>query len=158
MTIDIKDYYLNTPLLRPEYVRIPLRFIPPTTITLHSLTPYITNSSILFEINKGMYGLPQSGLLAQQRLFKHLSVHGYTETSTPCLFRHHSNGTVFALVVDDFGIKYTTRQGADHLIRTLNLLYDIKIDWVGLHNHIRHHPSHRCIIDARLYQQDSETF
>lgn len=131
MTIDIKDYYLNTPLLRPEYVRIPLRFIPSTTITLHSLTPYITNSSILFEINKGMYGLPQSGLLAQQRLVKHLSVHGYTETSTPCLFRHHSNGTVFALVVDDFGIKYTTRDGADHLIRTLNLLYDIKIDWVG---------------------------
>lgn len=131
MTIDIKDYYLNTPLLRPEYVRIPLRFIPSATITLHSLTPYITNSSILFEINKGMYGLPQSGLLAQQRLVKHLSVHGYTETSTPCLFRHHSTGTVFALVVDDFGIKYTTREGADHLIRTLNLLYDIKIDWVG---------------------------
>ena len=131
MTIDIKDYYLNTPLLRPEYVRIPLRFIPSDTITLHSLTPYITNSSILFEINKGMYGLPQSGLLAQQRLVKHLSVHGYTETSTPCLFRHHFNGTVFALVVDDFGIKYTTREGADHLIRTLSLLYDIKIDWVG---------------------------
>jgi hypothetical protein len=89
-----------------------------------SLTLYITNSSILFEINKGMYGLPQCGRLAQQRLVKHLSVHGYTETSTPCLFRHTFNGTVFALVVDDFGIKYTTREGADHLIRILQLLSD----------------------------------
>jgi hypothetical protein len=52
MTIDIKDYYLNTPLLRPEYVRIPLRFIPHATITSHSLTPYITNSPIRFEINE----------------------------------------------------------------------------------------------------------
>jgi hypothetical protein len=68
-----------------------------------------------------MYGLPQSGRLAQQRLVKHLSVHGYTETSTPCLFRHTSNGTVFALFV---GIKYTTREGADHLIRILQLLID----------------------------------
>ena len=31
-TIDIKDYYLNTPLLRPEFIRIPCRMISDTTI------------------------------------------------------------------------------------------------------------------------------
>ena len=131
MTIDIKDYYLNTPLLCPEYVRIPMRFIPTPTILTHNLQPYIFNNSILFEVSKGMYGLPQAGLLAQQRLVKHLSRHGYTETPTPCPFRHTSNGTVFALVVDDFGIKYTTPVGAAHLIHTLRFLYEIKTDHDG---------------------------
>jgi hypothetical protein len=131
MTIDIKDYYLGTPLLRPEYVRIPSRFLPAEVITTHRLQPFIHSDTVLFEISKCMCGLPQAGLLAQQRLIAHLAQHGYLQTSTPCLFRHHSNGTVFALVVDDFGIKYTTVAGANHLIATLKLLYDIKIDWTG---------------------------
>ena len=78
-----------------------------------------------------MYGLPQAGLLAQQRLIAHLAQYGYHETATLCLFRHASNGTAFTLVVDDFGIKYATPEGAQHLIRTLRLLYVVTIDWSG---------------------------
>ena len=131
MTIDIKDYYLNTPLLRPEFIRIPCRMIPDTTIATHCLKPYVHQNAILFQVNKGMYGLPQAGLLAQQRLIAHLANHGYHETSTSCLFRHISNGTASTLVVDDFGIKYSNQAGADHLIRTLQLLYIITINWTG---------------------------
>ena len=39
--------------------------------------------------------------------------------------------TAFTLVVDDFGIKYCTREDALHLVSTLELLYPIKIDWTG---------------------------
>lgn len=46
-------------------------------------------------------------------------------------FRHITNGTVFTLVVDDFGIKYTSQLGADHLISTLRQLYEIKVNWAG---------------------------
>ena len=131
MTIDIKDYYLGTPLLRPEYVRIPTRLLPTSTIDRHNLHPYISNGSALFQVSKGMYGLPQAGLLAQQRLIEHLAAHNYVQTPTSCLFRHATNGTVFTLVVDDFGVKYTTKAGAEHLIHTLNKLYEIKINWTG---------------------------
>ena len=116
MTIDIKDYNLGAPLLRPEYVRIPARLLPSATIQRHNLAPFVTNGSALFQVSKGMYGLPQAGLLAHQRLIKHLAAHGYIQTQTACLFAHTSNGTVFTLVVDDFGVKYTTRAGADHLL------------------------------------------
>jgi hypothetical protein len=34
-------------------------------------------------------------------------------------------------VVDDFGVKYTTKEGAQHLIDTLQKLYTITIDWTG---------------------------
>ena len=131
MTIDIKDYYLGTPLLRPEFIRIPQRMIPPATLTKYNLKPYLHDDSILVQVAKGMYGLPQAGLLAQQRLVSHLQLHGYHETSTSCLFRHDSNGTTFILVVDDFGIKYSSLEGANHLIQTLQLLYAITINWSG---------------------------
>ena len=131
MTIDIKNYYLNTPLLRPEFIRIPCHMIPDTTIATHCLKPYVHENSILFQVSKGMYGLPQAGLLAQQRLTAHLANHDYHETSTSCLFRHISNGTAFTFVVDDFGIKCSNQGGTDHLIRTLQLLYVIIINWTG---------------------------
>ena len=128
LTIDIKDFYLNTPLPRPEYLRIPSKFLTSTIITNYKLNPYLHNNAILFEVNKGMYGLPQAGLLAQQRLLQHLAMHGYNQTDTSCHFRHKSNGTVFSLVVDDFGVKYTDKKGVDHLIHTLKMLYPITVD------------------------------
>lgn len=59
-----------------------------------------------------MYGLPQAGLLAQNRLIKHLATNGYNQTTATCLFRHVDNGTDFSLLVDDFGVKYATEEGA----------------------------------------------
>ena len=40
---------------------------------------------------------------------------------------------MFTLVVDDFAIKYTSNQDADHLISALQDLYEITIDWSGKH-------------------------
>ena len=129
MTIDIRHYYLNTPLLRPEFIRIPCRMIPETTIDTHRLTPYVHHDAILFEVNKGMYGLPQAGLLAQQRLIAHLTTHGYRETSTPCLFRHTSNGTAFTLFWHQ--VFLTSWRRSSHSYPPLRLLYVITIDWTG---------------------------
>ena len=123
--VDIKDYHLNTPLSRPEYIRIQRKLIPNNIMERHKLDQFISNNS---EVNRGMYGLPQAGLLAQQRLVEHLAKHQYYQTDTPCLFRHASNGTTFALVVDDFGVKYKDKQAADHFIATLQQLYTIKSD------------------------------
>ena len=131
MTLDIKDFYLNTPLDRSEYLRISAKFLPSQIIMHNNLQPYLQKGSILFEVNKGMYGLPQAGLLAQNRLITHLATHGYHQTKATCLFRHETNGTDFSLVVDDFGVKYSNKSGAQHLIDTLQQLYIITIDWTG---------------------------
>ena len=131
MTLDIKDYYLNTPLPRAEYIRIQRKLIPDAIMEKYLLEPYLSNNSILFEVKQGMYGLPQAGYLAQRRLVDHLAKHDYHETTTPCLFRHSTNGTTFALVVDDFSVKYSTQETADHLISALCELHETKIDWTG---------------------------
>ena len=132
MTADIKDYYLMTPLTRSEYIRIPVKMIPESIIAKYALHPFIHHDKVLFEVTQGMYGLPQAGLLAQERLITHLATAGYHEApDVPCLFRHVTNSVAFALVVDDFGIKYNDRADADHLIATLRSLYELKVDWTG---------------------------
>ena len=62
-TLEIKDFYLMTPLPRPEYIRIPLKFLSPKIIAQHSLQSFVHNNSILFEVTKSMYGLPHAGKL-----------------------------------------------------------------------------------------------
>ena len=77
------------------------------------------NNRILVKIRKGMYGLPQVGQLDYIALIKHLQLHGYTCTGfTPGLFKHEKLDTMFSLVVDEFGVKYTHKNDALHLINT----------------------------------------
>ena len=118
LTLDIKDLYLNTPIDIPEYLRISSKFLPQHIINKNDLKQYLHNGSVLFEVNKGMYGLPRAGLLAQNRQTQHLATHGYHQTATTCLFHHVDNGTDFYFVVDDFGIKYATTDGARHYATT----------------------------------------
>ena len=67
-----------------------------------------------------MYGLPQAGMLAHKDLVSQLTKHGYyPATFTPGLWTHESNGITFTLVVDDFGIKYTSIESLNHLINVL---------------------------------------
>jgi hypothetical protein len=90
-TIDIKDFYLNTPMERYEYMRIPVKDIPAVIMEQYNLLPLVHNGFVLVEIRKGLYGLPQAGLLANERLVKHLSTYGYYPAKhTPGLFRHKS--------------------------------------------------------------------
>ena len=71
---------------------------------------------IYLEISRGMYGLPQSGILANKLLGKRLAKQGYHELPhIPGLFRHETRQVCFTLVVDYFGIKYVVEENAEHL-------------------------------------------
>jgi hypothetical protein len=81
MVVNIKDFYLNTPLERYEYMRLPLAMIPDKIIKQYQLRQLATPDGwIYIEIRKGMYGSKQAGILANQRLQKHLAPHGYFPT------------------------------------------------------------------------------
>jgi hypothetical protein len=62
MTIDIKNFYLNSPMTRYKYM-----------LKHYNLTDLATPDGYVYcEIQKGMYGLPQAGIIAQQLLEKQL--------------------------------------------------------------------------------------
>ena len=79
-TIDIKNFYLNTPLDQYEYMRLPLDVIPEEIILTYDLQTLAHNGWVYIEIRKGMYGLPQAGILANKLLTARLHKYGY-ETS-----------------------------------------------------------------------------
>lgn len=57
---------------------------------------------------------------------------GYNECRfTKMVFRHETRPITFALVVDDFLIKYSAKADADHLIRALETTYALKTDWAA---------------------------
>ena len=69
MTLDIKNIYLNTPLARYEYLRLKVSNLPEDVIEQYGLKDKTTSEGYIYvEIRKGMYGLPQAGLLAQELL------------------------------------------------------------------------------------------
>jgi hypothetical protein len=62
---------------------------------------------VFLEVTKGMYGLPQAGLLANKLLEKRLNKHGYYQSKlVPGLWKHESCPIMFTLIVNDFGVKY----------------------------------------------------
>ena len=98
----------------------------------YALQSFVVNGYVLVEIRKGMYGLPQAGLIAQKRLNAHLLKFGYKKCEhTPGLYAHTTLATTFTLVVDDFGIKYCSKDDTLHLLTCLRALYEITTDWTG---------------------------
>ena len=85
---------------------------------------------IYYEIQKGMYGLPQAGIIAQDLLQACSAKLGYHQSKIiPGLWTHKTRQTCFTLVVDDFAIKYPILDDAKHLIDALKKDYVITINW-----------------------------
>ena len=133
MTLDISNFYLMTPLKRPEFIRMKLSDIPDEIIREYKLRDKATpDGSIYIVANKGMYGLPQAGLLANELLEKRLNKHGYHQSKlVPGLWKHEWRPIQFTLVVDDFGVKYVGKEHALHLQQTLEHHYKVTKDWSG---------------------------
>jgi hypothetical protein len=132
MSIDIKNFYLNTPMERYEYMRMKLSNFPQDIIDEYKLAEKERNGYVYVEIRAGMYGLPQAGILAQKLLEKRLAKAGYQQSEyTPGFWTHEWRPISFTLVVDDFGVKYTEREHAEHLLAAINEHYECKADWNG---------------------------
>ena len=130
--MDISNFYLNTPLDKYEYMRLRLDIIPQEIIDAYNLTDLMHDGWIYIEIRKGMYGLPQAGILANKLLRKRLATKGYYHCQhTPGLWRHVWRPITFCLVVDDFGIKSTNNAHVLHLKDALEENYCVTVDWTG---------------------------
>jgi hypothetical protein len=64
--LDVKDFYLNTPMKRIKSFWLKLNDIPEEIIIEYKLREIATDDGIVYcEIQKGIYyGLPQAGIIA----------------------------------------------------------------------------------------------
>jgi hypothetical protein len=132
MMMDIKNYYLGTPLQRFEYMKMLLSRFPEEIVQKYNINALSVDGWVYIEIRKGMYGLKQYGLLTNQLLQTRLEPFGYYHARhTPGLWLHHTRPFSFTLVVEDFAVKYVGKQHAEHLRNALLKTYKLTTDWAG---------------------------
>jgi hypothetical protein len=85
---------------------------------------------VYIEIRKGIYGLKQARLLANQLQQRRLAPFGYyPDHHTPGLLLHKTRHIAFSLVVDNFAVNYVGKQNAEHLRNVLQRSYELTADW-----------------------------
>lgn len=134
MTMDIGNFYLNTPLDRYEYMRINITDVPQEVIDEYKLyeNNYVISGCVYVEIRRALFGLKQSGALANKQLSKVLGKEGYFHSEhTSGLWLHKTRDISFTLVVDDFGVKYTNKEDVLHLKSVIDRAYPTTVDWTG---------------------------
>ena len=89
-------------MARYKYLRLKLSNLPEDIIEQYGLKDKTTSEGYIYvDIRKGMYGLPQAGLLAQELLEQRLQKQGYTQSKvTPGFWTHAWATIIFTLVVD----------------------------------------------------------
>ncbi len=110
--MDIKNFYLCTPMSQYKYMRLKLSDMPEDVIAHYKLLNIATPDGYVYcEIRQGMYGLPQAGIITQELLAKRLKEHGYSQSkTTPGLWKHKWRPVWFSLFVNDFGVKYIGKE------------------------------------------------
>jgi hypothetical protein len=133
MTMDIFNFYLMIPLHPAKFIQIKLSDIPDEVINEYKLRGKATkNGSIYIRAKHSMYGLPQAGLLANNLLEKRLNRHGYQPSKlVHYLWKHNTRPIQFTLGVNSFGMKYISKEGAQHLKNALEEYYKFMCDWTG---------------------------
>ncbi len=75
-----------------------------------------------------MYGLKHAAILAYDYLVTLLKPHGYyPEPHCVGIWSHKTHHTN----VDNFGVKYFSKDDANHLLDSLRKYYKIPVDWEG---------------------------
>ncbi len=128
--VDIEDFYLCMPMKRFEYMRLKISDIPEEITREYRLQVLATSDGYAYcEIQKGVYSLPQAGIIAQELLEERLAKYGYHQSKIiPGFWSHKTRPICFTLVVDDFAIKYINEADATHLIEALKREYTITVD------------------------------
>ena len=107
-TANIKYFFYASFLTDPKCMKIKLRIIPQEIIDQYQIQDLEENGWVYMKIVKGMPGLKQAARLANEFLVHHLEPYGYAPVQhIPYLWKNESNASLFALVLDDFGIKIT---------------------------------------------------
>ena len=114
-------------------MKIKYSYVTPDIITHYNLQDKVTTHGYIYiRVKKGIYGLEKAAILAYDNLQKNLKPFGYFPgVGTVGIWKHITRHVTFRLCVDDFGIKYTTKEHAHHLLNSIGTNYKYTCDWSG---------------------------
>ena len=121
--LDIGNFYHGSPMAYLQYIRIHASFIIQEVMNQYDFTVK-ADGYVYFEIRKGMYGLKEFGIIALTQLVQKITPFGYEPMKfTPGLCRHTNRKTTFTLCVDNFGVKYFSKNYDLHLVNAVKSQY-----------------------------------
>ena len=129
-SMDLKDIFLYTLMKNSEYMKVPYKYSPQDIREKYDLALLVhTDGYIYIQINKDVYGLKQAAILPYKNLSKLPIYAGYKPLiTTSGLWKHETRKTLFFLYVDNFGIKYYSKDNILHLQNAINKAYTCKTD------------------------------
>ena len=76
------------------------------------------NGYVYVKVRKGVYGLPQAGIIVHKLLKKRFKKHRYSQIKiTPVFWKHKWLPISFSLMVDDSVVEHVGNEHVDHLIK-----------------------------------------
>jgi hypothetical protein len=106
---------------------INLSSLPQETIDKYNFMELSQDGRVYIEIQKGMYGLTQAGILTNELLQRNLAKDGYRPTQhTHGIWTHDTDPLSFS-----FWVKYVGREHAERLMACIKKNYNIPSDWNG---------------------------
>jgi hypothetical protein len=115
-TIDLEDFYLGTPLPHAEYIRIPMKFIPPKVIAFYKLQPFLHKGALYCAVLKTHMDCPRPARYhnsdCSSPLLNTARYHQLRHSQS--LFRNSDGSIRFALVVDDFAVIWKDKARIKH--------------------------------------------
>ncbi len=132
MCLDIKKNYLTVRLKYFEYMRMPLTLFSEWIQIQYNMKELAYNGNIHLEMRWAVWGLPQADILANKRYRQKLAPFEYVKhVNMFGLWYHESRPISFALMVDDFWVKYKNKDNVDHLVASIKTTYTLTKDWSG---------------------------
>jgi hypothetical protein len=90
------------------------------------------NGYVYIQMDKGMYGILQEGILPNDLLVKCLAPQNYHSVChMHVMWKHHTHPVMLTLVMGDFRIKYVGNEHVDQLLNALKQDYEVTVDWTG---------------------------
>ena len=109
---------------------INISMIPPEFVYKYILKNKAHNGYIFAHVTKGIYGIPQAGLIAHGALVQHLEPYGYRPSNkTQVLWTRDIHSINLIFVVGDFGVKYLGKERTLHLKSALEDKYKVITYW-----------------------------
>ena len=129
-TTDIKDFFLQSNLPEPEYMKIHGKYFFEDIRENYNINNIEAEDGyVYYKIKKGCYGLKQAATLAREQPVKHLEQYGYLpDPYAQNIWGHVTRPTKFCLCVANFGIKLFSDEDTEHLLGALKERYKKMID------------------------------
>ena len=118
---------------QPERMQVNYKYAPMGIRKRCNLDSMVTSDGFIFiKIQKGMPGLKQAAILAHRHLKNSLEPFGYEPIQGAVGSWHHKTRPAkFCLCVDDFGIKFWSKEDADHLCNSIGANFRYTVDKEG---------------------------